>query len=65
MDFQVNLKLLWWFLASVQLESFIKFPVNPYYEPLSWFMIIIIIINNQVLNKTRIAVKISSQKGHI
>jgi len=38
MDFQVNLNLLGWFLACVLLESFIKFPVDPYYEPLSWFM---------------------------
>jgi len=37
MDFQVN--LLGWFLVYVLLESFIKFPVDSYYEPLSWFMI--------------------------
>jgi len=39
MDFQVNLNLLGWFLVCVLLESFIKFPVNHYYEPLLWFMI--------------------------
>jgi len=39
MDFQVNLNLLGWFSVCVLLESFIKFPVDPYYEPLSWFMI--------------------------
>jgi len=44
MDFQVNLNLLGWFLACVLLESFIKFPVDSYYEPLSWFMIRVSII---------------------
>jgi len=39
MDFQGNLNLLGWFLACVLLERFIKFPVDPYYEPLLWFMI--------------------------
>jgi len=36
-------KPLGWFLACVLLESFIKFLVDPYYEPLSWFMIYIYI----------------------
>jgi len=40
MDFQVDLNLLECFLACILLESFIKFLVNPYYEPLLWFMII-------------------------
>jgi len=43
MDFQVNLNFLGSFLAFILLESFIKFPVNPYYEPQSWFMIYIYI----------------------
>jgi len=41
MDFQVNLNLLGWFLACILLESFIKFPVDPYYEPWYWFMIML------------------------
>jgi len=44
MDFQVNLNILGWFLACVLLESFIKFLVNPYYEPLLWFMMRIFLI---------------------
>jgi len=52
MDFQVNLNLLGWFLTCVLLESFIKFPVDPYYEPLLWFMIIITrIFKNLIFKK--------------
>jgi len=39
-DFKVNLNLLGWFLARILLESAIKFLVDPYYEPLLWFMIL-------------------------
>jgi len=28
-------------LVCVLVESFKKFPVDPYYEPLSWFMILL------------------------
>ena len=39
MVFSNQRKLLRWFLACVLLECFHNFSLDPYYEPLSWFMI--------------------------
>jgi len=41
-DFQVNINFLGWFLAYILSESFIKSPFDPYYEPLSWFILLYI-----------------------
>ena len=39
MGFSNQRKLLRWFLACVLLGCFHNFSLDPYYEPLSWFMI--------------------------
>ena len=53
--FHANIKSLGYLLGMVCVRSirgFREFPVDPYYEPLTWFMI-------------KIAVRISSRKGRI
>jgi len=49
--FSGNLSFLGWFLVCILLESFIKFLVDPYYEPLSWFMITfqLFVVHNLIL----------------
>ena len=44
--FHVNIKALGYFLGMVCVHSirgFCEFPIDPYYEPLAWFMIYIYI----------------------
>ena len=53
----------------VLLEFSLEFPVDPYYEPLAWFMISYVILSpliiNPVLNRIKIAVRILLQKAYI
>ena len=37
--FETSVGFLGWFLACVVIGVFVNFLVDPYYEPLSWFMI--------------------------
>ena len=42
--------LLRWFLACVLLECFHNFSLDPYYEPLSWFMMYVGMQENFVVS---------------